>query len=583
MKNQNRIVALACALLALSLSSLAAQPPAAGAQTPLPSDPLRRAYFGDLHLHTANSLDAAWAGVRTTPREAYRYAQGEEILYMGHPVRRRVPLDFLAIADHAEYMGVSMAILEKAPEFEESNWYASLTEGARPGFTRLMGSAFRGTESLPELNSEALKTRNWREVIRVAEAFNQPGRFTTFVAFEWSDMPNGGHNHRVAVFRGPSYPAMPFSALDSRQPADLWRYADAHRAQGIDLALIPHNPNLSNGQQLTLLGPDGGPMSREYAEAKARNEWLIEVTQVKGTSETHPLLSPSDRFAAFEIMEHYVNGQKAPPDGSYVRQGLARGLQIAESTGVNPYPFGFVGSTDFHSGTSATEEDNFTGALGDSDFPFDGNAKKVLTEPNPVTRQPQTGISAGGLTGVWAEQNTREAIFAALRRREVFATTGPRMQVRMFAGFGLPQGLIRQPDWIARAYAQGVPMGGTLEAAPGSTAPRILVQAQKEPDGANLDRIQIVKVWRAAGQNHEKVFDVAVSGDSSNGRPELATEWVDPEFDARVPAVYYARVLEIPTPRWTTYLALRNGLPLPTTAPATLQERAFTSPVFYLP
>lgn len=574
----------------------------------VPVNPLRQAYFGDLHLHTANSLDTVWAGVRTTPNEAYRYSLGHEIRYMGQPVRRKVPLDFLAIADHAEYMGVTMEILSKAPEFEDSNWYASLTEGSKPGFTRLMGSAFRGTEALPELNSEALKRSKWSEVIRVAEEFNQPGRFTTFVAFEWSDMPNGGHNHRVAVFRGPKYAELPFSALDSRKPEELWRYADVNRAQGIDLALIPHNSNLSNGQQFALTGPDGAPMSREYAETKARNEWLVEVTQVKGSSETHPILSPGDGFANFEIMEHFVGGQKARPDGSYVRQGLARGLEIRERTGVNPYPFGLVGSTDFHSGTTATEEDNFTGALGDSDFPFGDNVANVLTSTNALTRQPVALISAGGLTGVWAEQNTREALFAALRRREVFATTGPRMQVRMFAGSALPAGLVRQRDWITQAYARGVPMGGTLSATTGDRPPRIIVQAQKEPDGANLDRIQVVKVWRAGGANHEKVFDVAWSGDRKRdarsgelpavgntvdtrtatyqntiGNVELVAEWVDPEFEAKVPAIYYARVLEIPTPRWSTYQAVRNGLPLPSTVPATLQERAFTSPVFYLP
>ena len=600
---------LACALLALSGTTAIAQVPAPALDPAVPSDPLRRAYFGDLHLHTSNSFDAAWGGVRTTPRDAYRYAQGFAVNYMGHEVKRRVPLDFLAVADHAEYMGVPMQILSKAPEFEGTNWYQSLTEGNRPGFGRIMGAGFRGTEPLTELNTPAIKRANWQEVIRVANEFNQPGRFTSFVAFEWSDTPAGSHHHRVAVFRGPQFPDAPFSALDSRNPQDLWRYADENRARDIDVALIPHNPNLSGGRQFSLNGPDGAPMSREYATIKARNEWLVETTQIKGTSETHPLLSTTDEFANFEIVEHYVNGEKVKPEGSYVRQAFARGLAIAERTGVNPYRFGLVGSSDYHSSTSATEEDNYTGALGDGDFMYGEEAvKRVLTTVNAVLRQPTAALSASGITGVWAEQNTREAIFAALRRSEVFATTGTRMQVRLFAGWNYPSGLVKRRNWVRDAYAGGVPMGSDLPARSGAPrSPRFIVQAMKDPAGANLDRIQIVKVWRENGEDRERVFDVVWSGKrkpdasgklpavgntvdtatatwkNSIGSAELAGEWVDLAFDARQAAVYYARVIEIPTPRWSTYLAVRNGQPLSTLVPATLQERAFTSPVFYKP
>lgn len=572
-------------------------------------DPLRRAYFGDLHLHTSNSLDATWAGVRTTPAEAYTYAQGLPVRYFGREVKRRVPLDFLAVSDHAEYMGVTRAMLDKHPEFEGTNWYESLTTGNRPGFDKLMAGVFRGAAPLPELNSETTRRTTWSEVVRVANQFNRPGKFTALVAFEWSDTPGGAHNHRVSIFRGPVYPELPFSALDSRNPLDLWRYADANRARGIDSVLIPHNSNLSNGVQFSYLGPDGQPMGREYAQVKARNEGLVEVTQVKGTSETHPLLSPNDEFAGFEILEHYIGDKKAAIDGSYVRQAYARGMEIAERIGVNPFQFGMVGSSDYHSGTSATEEDNDTGALGDSDYPFGENVSKVLNANNPLLRQPMAVLSASGITGVWAEQNTRESIFAALRRKEVFATSGPRLQVRLFAGFDYPAGLVNRSDFVAQGYAKGVAMGGTLQHAPaGRGSPRFLVQALKDPDGANLDRVQIVKVWRAGGQSHEKVFDVAWSGNrkidartgklpevgntvdlktatysNTIGSAQLAGEWVDPAFDPAAPAVYYARVIEIPSPRWPTFLAVRNNLPLPIATPPTLQERAWTSPVFYQP
>ena len=575
----------------------------------IPVEPLRRAYFGDLHLHTSNSFDAAWGGARTTPRDAYRYAQGFPVMYMGHEVRRKAPLDFLAVSDHAEFTGVTMQILEKNPRFEGTNWYQSLTDGNRPGFGRIMGAAFRGAEVLPELNTESVKRSNWQSVVDVANEFNQPGKFTALVAFEWSDTPGGSHNHRVSIFRGPMFPEMPFSALDSRQPADLWKYADANRARGIDSVLIPHNSNLSNGLQFSLNGADGMPMTREYATIKARNERLVEVTQIKGTSETHPELSPNDEFAAFEIMEHSVAGKRGELNGSYVRQSLARGLDIAARTGVNPYRFGFVGGSDFHSATSATEEDNYTGALGDSDLPFGDNVKHVLQDLNPVIRQPITVLSASGITGVWSEQNTREAIFAALQRREVFATSGTRLQVRAFAGWNYPHDLLRRSDWVQQAYAGGVPMGGDLARAPaGARTPRFIVQAVKDPNGANLDRIQVIKVWRKEGIDHERVFDVAWSGkrkaDAKTGKvpavgnsvdvgkatytntigaPQLSAQWSDPDFDASASAAYYVRVLEIPTPRWSTYLAVRNNLPLTSAQPATLQERAWSSPIFYTP
>ncbi|MFM1886694.1 MAG: hypothetical protein RL026_1851 [Pseudomonadota bacterium] len=585
---------------------------AAAAPAPaLPANPLRSAWFGDLHLHTSNSYDAAWGGVRTTPRDAYRYAQGLPVDYMGKSVRRKAALDFLAVADHSEYMGVPRSILEQRPPFEDSNWLEQLQRPDKAGFTKFLRSAFYGPEVLAEFNTPAIKRDNWQAVIAAADEAYQPGRFTTFAAFEWSNTPGGNHFHRVAVFPGPRYPDVPFTALDSRHPEDLWRYADAARARGIDSVLIPHNSNLSGGLQFSMADSYGKPLDRDTAALRARNERLVEVTQIKGTSETHPELSPDDEFAGFEILEHYAGGGRGPVAGSYVRDAYRRGLELASRVGVNPFAFGMVGSSDYHSGTTATEEDNHTGALGDSDWPHGEGARKVLNEINPVIRAPVAALSASGITGVWAEQNTRESIFAAFKRREVFATSGPRLQVRLFASFDYPAGLMAAEDWLARAYARGVPMGGDLKPARrGSAArpPRLLLQAVKDPDGANLDRLQVVKVWMSQGRTHERVYDVVGSGgrrpDPATGRmaavgstvdatravyantigaARLQAEWVDPDFDPKASALYYARVIEIPTPRWSTYLAVRNGLPLSDKVPASLQERAWTSPVFYSP
>lgn len=589
------------------LALLALAGPAVALDESVPINPLRNAYFGDLHLHTSHSYDAAWGDTRTTRADAYRYAQGFPVEYLGKTVKRNAPLDFLAIADHAEYLGVVMQILNKEQPFADTSWPEELTAEGRPGFSRIMRTAFYGPEPIAELNTDAIKRGNWQQVIDAAEKFNQPGKFTAFVAFEWSNTPDGSHFHRVSVLPGPKYPEVPFSALDSRHPEDLWRYADANRARGIDSILIPHNMNLSNGMQFAYTDSYGKPIDREFATVKARNERLVEVTQIKGTSETHPELSPDDEFAGFEVLDHNVQGRRGEVHGSYTREGYARGMEIAERTGVNPYQYGLVGSSDYHSSTSATEEDNHTGALGNSDFPFGDNVQKILTSTNAVLRAPVAALAASGIAGIWAEQNTREALFAAMQRREVFATSGPRIQVRLFAGWNYPAGLVQRNGWVRDAYANGVPMGGDLAPPPKAGArPRFLVQALKDPDGGNLDRIQIVKVWRDAGQSHERVIDVVWSGDRKRdpttgkvpeigtsvdvatasytntiGAAQLAGEWEDSEFNPRAPAVYYARVIEIPTPRWPTYLAVRNNQPIPDSVPPTHQERAWTSPIFF--
>jgi hypothetical protein len=576
----------------------------------VPSNPDREAFFGDMHLHTALSFDAIASGTRTTPEDAYRYARGEAVEYFGRPVRRRRPLDFLAVTDHSEYLGVPFDATDPNGPLAGTPWPDTIAEveGDTLGYMRLFSaSAFRATAPpIEDLRTESLVTSNWQREIDAAERYNEPGRFTTLVAYEWSPMPGGAHLHRNVIFRGPDYPDRPFSALDSQRPEDLWSYVEALRERGIDSVLIPHNSNMSQGLMFATTDSAGDPITREYAMRRLINERLVEIAQNKGTSETRPEFGAPDEFADFELLSLPAEAG-ADPAGGYVRHALARGLEIEAAIGINPFRFGLIGSSDFHSGVSATEEDNFTGALGRSDDMQ--HPAQILTEINPVAGAPATVFSAGAITGVWAHSNTRGAIFDALKRREAFATSGTRIRVRLFAGTGFADDFLERPGWVAAAYAQASPMGADLPRIANADRPlQIAVHATRDPDGANLDRIQIVKIWRENGAAREAVFDVAWSGnrvpDPATGRlppvgnsvdletagytntigaAELGVVWTDADFDASVPAIYYARALEIPTPRWSTYLAVRNAQPLPDDVPLTLQERAWTSPVFYDP
>lgn len=462
----------------------------------------------------------------------------------------------------------------------------------------------KDTPEIKDLLQDSVVQSNWRVIIDAAEKYYKPGTFTTFVGYEWSSTPDGQNLHRNVIFRGPKYPPEPFSSIESERPEDLWAYIEKNRADGVEALAIPHNANISNGLMFDYKDSDGKPITREYAETRLRNEPVIELSQQKGTSETYPTLSPTDEFANFEIYERlFMGGGTGNPDGSYARQAYARGFEIAARIGANPYKFGFVGGADLHSGMSSTEENNFPGVR----HMTGTNAKDLFSE----TTTPETGVdlahlAVAGLTGVWADANTREAIFEALKRKEVFATSGNRIKVRLFAGWNFPKDLTRKGDWVKTAYASGVPMGADLASASGAKRPRFAVQAIKDPNAGNLDRIQIVKVWHEGGQSHEKVFDVVWSGKravdpktgklppvgntvdtktatytNSIGATEFHAVWEDPEFNPNASAAYYARVLEIPTPRWTTYWAVRAKLPLPDRFPAWIQERAWTSPIFF--
>jgi hypothetical protein len=609
--------AIALALAAVALPIMAAKP---AADSGIPSNPQRNAYFGDLHLHTGLSFDAAVAsGVQLGPEAAYRFAMGEPVEVLGRKVQRKARLDFLAVTDHAEYLGMVQMARDPEGPFKGTHWPEDLKQGPLGSFGgkggQILGAGFSGRgEQFPDLQQYDLKRAVWNRVIDAAEEFYRPGSFTTFVAFEWSFTPGNAHFHRNVIFPGPSYPDVPFSALDSRDVRDLWKYAEANRRQGIDSLLIPHNPNLSDGLAFSYTDSAGRWMDRAYAEMSSRNEPLVEITQIKGTSETHPELSPNDEFADFELMNHYLYSDPKklfrPIHGSYVREGLQRGLLIEQKLGVNPFRYGFVGASDYHLAVSGTEEFNRTMALGADDI---SKPDALLHPPKDagggVLNGPLVKVSASGITGVWAERNTRESIFAALKRREVFATSGPRMKVRMFGGWSYPDNLMARDDWVATAYRWGAPMGGQLPAdMQGKKAPRFLLDALKDPDSGNLDRIQMIKLWLDKdGNGQERIYDVAWSGErkpgadgkvpavgntvdlktatytNTIGAVHLATEWTDPDFDPAIPAIYYARVIEIPTPRWSTYLAVQNHLELSPEVPPTLQERAWTSPIYYMP
>lgn len=590
----------------------------------------RRVFFGELHLHTGNSFDAySMMGTRSTPDEAYRFARGEPISYFGQTVQRPRPLDFTAVTDHAEYMGTLNQLDDPTSPLAKSELGKFIREHPLQGFLRIF-TANATHQNLPELNAQEAMARAWKAEVDAANKNYQPGKFTTFVAYEWTSMPDQKINlHRNVIFRNTPPPA-PFSSADSQRPEDLWSYLERLRAQGIEALAIPHNGNASAGRMYDWNDSDGHPISEAYAQRRAFNEPLTEVFQNKGQSETVPELSPADEFSNFEVMEQLLTGGPSPVNGSYVRQAVGRGLVVQSKVGANPFKFGFVGASDYHSGLSNGDENAYAGQGALSidpkvNLPSREQAERLLAPPKhgaaPATLAERAheradevlgsgGIyGSAGLTGVWAEHNTRESIYAALRRKETFATSGPTIRVRFFGGWQVADDALSRADWVKTAYRTATPMGGDLPArSAAAKAPGFIVQAAKDPTSGNLDRIQIVKVWLEGGDYREKVFDVVWSPErkrdaatgklpavrntvdlktatyaNSVGAPVLNGVWHDPEFDPAKPAVYYARAIEIPTPRWNTILAVKRGLPLPSHLPSTIQERAVSSPIWYTP
>ena len=570
----------------------------------------KQALFGDLHVHTRLSFDAWGFGVRTSPDDAYRFAKGEAIDHpSGYPIQLDRPLDFYAVTDHAMYLG----LLEAAANPEHP---VSKLEGAEAikdemSYTEqrsTYGQNFAFARENP--NTEVLKS-SWERVIDAAERHNEPGKLTTFIAYEFTSSV-GGNLHRNVIFAGSNAPEQPFSRLDSPNPEDLWQWMDEQRAKGIDLIAIPHNANKSNGRMFETTTFSGEPITSEYADFRMRNEPLVEVTQVKGTSETHPFLSPEDEWAGFEITYYRVaSWLLSQPSGSYVRDAYKKGLAMQDNSGFNPYRFGLVGASDSHNSGFQFEEERYIGKIGQ----FDGLPKRRGSIPvTPASDESPAAYarnyfgrwSAAGLAGVWAEENTRQSIFAAFRRKETFATSGPRIRVRLFAGYDLTADL-DSPELLENAYQSGVPMGGDLALREDGT-PSLLAWAAADPNGAPLARLQIIKVWVEDGRQNEAVYDVACSDDltvdpethrcpdngaevnledcsitEGLGATTLLTRWTDPDFNADQRAAYYLRALENPTCRWSTWDAIRAGVSPRPDLPRTLRERAWSSPIWFNP
>jgi hypothetical protein len=585
-----------------------------------------RPLFGDTHLHTSFSMDAGAFGARLGPRDAYRFAKGEEVTASsGQLAKLSRPLDFLVVTDHSDNMGFFPDLLAGKAELLADplgrRWYDMMQSGkgadaAIEIITAFGAGKFQGP-ILYTPDSDAYRSA-WQETIDAAEEANNPGRFTAFIGYEWTSNTGGNNLHRNVIFRDNADLArqvVPYTTLPpgSDNPRDLWKWMAAFEDKtGGDVLAIAHNGNLSNGRMFPMIEPGTNkPIDREYAETRNKWERLYEATQIKGDGETHPFLSPNDEFANFERWDKGnldLTVAKKPEmlEFEYARSALKNGLKLEQELGVNPYKFGMVGSTDAHTGLTAVEEDNFFGKTSSSEPSVERTSHPFVKRGDLVIMGWET--TASGYAAVWATENTRAAIFDAMARRETYATTGSRMLVRLFGGFDFVETDAKTRSPAIAGYTKGVPMGGDLGPAPGGKAPTFLVAALKDPIGANLDRYQVVKGWLdSAGEVHEQVYDVAWSGDrkpgadgklppvgstvdvanatwtNTIGAPELVAVWTDPDFDPAQRAFYYGRVLEIPTPRWTAYDAKYFGITLPPEVPMALQERAYTSPIWYSP
>jgi len=605
-------------------------------------NPLKDAYFGDLHVHTKNSFDAFIVGTRTDANDAYRFAKGETIDNgIGHQIKLDgPPLDFYAVTDHGEYMGVIAAMRDKTSDISKTKTAKSIfglfggsRDDRRNAFLSIGVTVVTGDE-IEDIYDRDHIDNAWAENIAAAEKHNEPGKFTTFSGYEFTAMELIGNIegidniddaddldaianqagagalnlHRNVIFENAA-PKRLFSTLDSPNPEDLWEWMNGERAAGRDVLAIPHNSNASNGQMFDLSMTDGSPLTAQYAANRLKNEPIVEVTQVKGTSETHPLLSPEDEFSDFEQYESLIGSPEKSivTEGSFVRSSLSRGLKLEAELGANPYKFGLIGASDTHvSAPSLSEENHFGKFANDIDLDVRGSippdgAKTwpeiIEVDPGEIVAASQYGAS--GLAGVWAEANTREDIFDAMKNKETFATSGPRIRVRMFAGAEYSPLLLAKSDMVAQAYAGGVPMGRTIETT--GSSPHFIAWAMMDSAGTPLQRLQIIKVT----QNGERIFDVACANgkavnaetlrcedngarvdlstcatNDSTGTAELKALWEDPDYKAGETAAYYIRALENPKCRWSTWDAVRNGTPPNPNMKATLQDRAWGSPIW---
>ncbi len=580
-------------------------------------------FFGDTHFHTNLSFDAGLVGTSLDVDAGYRFARGEKVISnSGQPVQLVRPLDFLVVTDHSELIGLAPQIQNSAPELLADPWgkwvhdrFNAGPEGRMEAFGSIIAAGSSGHN--PMSSNEAVRSI-WEEFVHKAEGYNEPGRFSAMTGFEWSSTIDGDNLHRCIIFRDDADKTgqiLPYSMFDSPDPEDLWKFLAAYEEKTNGQAFaIPHNGNLSNGAMFNEKTFSGKKLTRNYAEARNRWEPLHEVSQVKGDEEAHPALSPEDEFADFETWDAgNLDGSAAKEDWmlqhEYARPALKLGLALGEKLGANPFKFGMSAASDTHTALSTTREDNFFGKYKHTEPSADRHNTEVIPAEDPALIILTSQESASGLMAVWARENTRGDLFDSMRRKEAYATTGTRIRVRVFGGWDFVPEDVTTPDFAAKGYGHGVPMGGDLHNAPEGASPRFMIRALRDPDGANLDRVQIIKGWLDSnGDTHERIYDVAVSDDreigadgrarepvgstvdieaatftNSIGDALMSTYWQDPDFDSNEPAFYYVRVLEIPTPRWTTYDAAFFDIERPDIVPATVQDRAYTSPIWYTP
>ena len=581
----------------------------------------QRVFFGDTHFHSSLSVDSGLIGNRVGLEQAFRFARGEEIVTStGQRAKLNRPLDFLVVSDHAEYLGIADLLNTGNPELLATEvgqeWYQAMQEGGAAGWQASIDIALDLRSGKPRFRDPKVERSVWERVVDTASEYNQPGTFTAFNGYEYSSTPDGNNLHRVVVFRdGPDRvkQIIPFGTFDSVDPEGLWAFMAGYEEKtGGQVLAIPHNPNVSNGVMFAET-VNGKAMTRDYAERRARWEPLLEVTQMKGDSEAHPLLSPEDEFADFETWDAVNIAGNPKEDGmlqyEYARSALRLGIQLAQKLGVNPFKFGMIGSSDTHTSLSTTREDNYFGKLPH----LEPSAKRSEEVMLRSTKTGETVVStwqlgASGLVAAWARENNREALFDAMARKEVYATSGSRITVRVFAGWGFKANEVETHDFARAGYARGVPMGGDLKKAPKGKAPTLMIRALRDPDNANLDRVQVIKGWLdKKGKTHERIYDVACSdnrkiknrrcnkavGNTVNvadasytntiGDPLLTAYWKDPDFDPKQKAFYYVRVIEIPKPRWTAYDAKFFKVKMPKEVPMVVQDRAYTSPIWYTP
>ncbi len=580
----------------------------------------QRVFFGDTHFHSSLSVDAGLIGNTLALDKAFRFARGEEVrTSTGQRARLNRPLDFLVVSDHAEYLGIADLLNIASPELLATDvgrqWYEDMQAGGERAWNTAVALVNDFSIGTPRFRNDNVERSVWEGVVDTASRYNEPGTFTALNGYEWTTSTGGSNLHRVVVFQDGSdrvKQVLPFGAFDSTDPEDLWAFmAGYEKNTGGRVLAIPHNPNLSNGVMFAET-VKGQAMTRDYAERRARWEPLLEVTQMKGDGESHPVLSPEDEFADFENWDKSdIFG--APKEDSmlqyeYARGALKVGLRLEDKLGANPFKFGMIGSSDTHTSLSTTREDNYFGKLPHLEPTAKRFEEVVLRNPkdnSPLVYSWQ--MSASGLAAVWARENTREALFDAMARKEVYATSGSRITVRMFAGWDFKADEVERHDFARQGYARGVPMGGDLKKAPKGKAPTIMIRALRDPDNANLDRVQVIKGWIDGREAHERIYDVACSdgraivnrrcerevgstvdvADASYtntiGDPLLTAHWMDPDFDPDQRAFYYVRVIEIPKPRWTAYDAKFYGVDMPDEVPMTVQDRAYTSPIWYTP